>query len=163
MMTMMMIMMMMMTSTTQNIDNDGDDDGDDDDDDDDDRFKRRTSRFLQSPLCFAGCLQNVRSSGQGAIMCNTSSAYHAQYAVCHVTRRDSSAQLEKSRNRIYFSFIFLAETTDRSRRGGNRSTWRKPMTTSFKECHMLKPENSSPNRDSNPHSRIGGRLGKQTC
>ena len=25
------------------------------------------------------------------------------------------------------------------------------------------PENSSPKRDSNPHSSIGGRLGKQTC
>ena len=26
-----------------------------------------------------------------------------------------------------------------------------------------KPENSSPNRDSNQHSSIGGRLGKQMC
>ena len=27
----------------------------------------------------------------------------------------------------------------------------------------LKPEDSSPKRDSNPHSSICGRLGKQTC
>ena len=31
------------------------------------------------------------------------------------------------------------------------------------KCHILKPEDSSPKRDSNPHSSIGGRLGKQTC
>ena len=32
-----------------------------------------------------------------------------------------------------------------------------------KKCHILKPEDSSPKRDSNPHNSIGGRLGKQTC
>ena len=48
--------------------------------------------------------------------------------------------------------------------GGNRSTRRKPPTTSFRKSHILKPENSSPSRDSNPHLNIGGsRLpGKQT-
>ena len=30
----------------------------------------------------------------------------------------------------------------------------------LRKCHM--PENSSPKRDSNPCSSIGGRLGKQT-
>ena len=39
----------------------------------------------------------------------------------------------------------------------------KPLKTSFGKCHILKPENSSPTRDSNPHCSIGGRLGKQTC
>ena len=29
--------------------------------------------------------------------------------------------------------------------------------------HKLKPEGSSPKRDSSPHNSIGGRLGKQTC
>ena len=43
------------------------------------------------------------------------------------------------------------------------STRRKSLTTSFRKCYILKPENSSPKRDSNPHSSIGGRLGKQTC
>ena len=33
----------------------------------------------------------------------------------------------------------------------------------FRKWHILKPEYSSPNQDSNPHSNIGGRLGKQTC
>ena len=40
---------------------------------------------------------------------------------------------------------------------------RKKTMTSFRKCYMLKPENSSPKRDSNPHSSIDGRLGKQTC
>ena len=31
------------------------------------------------------------------------------------------------------------------------------------KCHILKPEDSSPKRDSNPHSSIGARRGKQTC
>ena len=37
-----------------------------------------------------------------------------------------------------------------------------PPATSLKKCHILKPEDSSPKRDSNPHNSIGGRLGKQT-
>ena len=43
------------------------------------------------------------------------------------------------------------------RRGGNRSTWRKPMTTRFKKCYMPEPKNSSPKRDLYPHSSNGGR------
>ena len=35
--------------------------------------------------------------------------------------------------------------------------------TSFRKCHILQPEDSSPKRDSNPCSSIGGRLRKQTC
>ena len=38
----------------------------------------------------------------------------------------------------------------------------KPLA-SFRKCHILKPEDSSPKRDSNPHNSIGGRSGKQTC
>ena len=39
----------------------------------------------------------------------------------------------------------------------------KTLTTSFRKCHILKPEHSSLDRDSNLHSSIGDRLGKQTC
>ena len=39
----------------------------------------------------------------------------------------------------------------------------KTLAMSFTKCHVLKPEDSSPKRDSNPCSSIGGRLGKQTC
>ena len=38
----------------------------------------------------------------------------------------------------------------------------KTLATRFRKCHILKPEDSSPKRDSNPHKSIGGRLGKQT-
>ena len=37
------------------------------------------------------------------------------------------------------------------------------LTTSLRKCQILKPENSSANQDTNPHSSIGGRLGKQMC
>ena len=33
----------------------------------------------------------------------------------------------------------------------------------LQKIHILKPEDSSPKQDSNPHNSIGGRLGKQTC
>ena len=39
----------------------------------------------------------------------------------------------------------------------------KPLATSFRKCHILKPEDSRPNRDSNPLKSIDGRLGEQTC
>ena len=46
--------------------------------------------------------------------------------------------------------------------GRKPETRRKPLATSFSKCHILKPEDSSPKRDSNPHNSIGDRLGKQT-
>ena len=36
-------------------------------------------------------------------------------------------------------------------------------TTSFRKCHILKPENPSPSLYSNPQSSIDGRPAKQTC
>ena len=58
--------------------------------------KSATRDLLQSPHCSTNCLQCVRLSGPGAIVCksracNTSSAYHVQPAVSHLERRDSSA------------------------------------------------------------------------
>ena len=38
----------------------------------------------------------------------------------------------------------------------------KTLVTSFRKCHILKPKDSSPKRDSNPRNSIGSRLGKQT-
>ena len=55
----------------------------------------------------------------------------------------------------------MAEPFNRSKRGGNWSTRRKPLATSFRKCHILQPEDSSPKRDSNPRSSIGARLGKR--
>ena len=53
------------------------------------------------------------------ITCNTLNAYHVQHVV-------------------------LRATVSQSRRGGNRSTRRKPLTTIFRKCHILKPQDSSP-------------------
>ena len=64
---------------------------------------------------------------------------------------------------LYLSMILLVKTINRWMTGGNQSTPRKPLTTSFRKCHILKPENSCPNPDSNPYSSIGGRLGKPAC
>ena len=66
---------------------------------------------------------------------------------------------------MYLTFMLLAEPlTDEGGEGGGggRSTRRKPLATSFRKCHILKPEDSTSKRDSNPHISIGGRLGKQT-
>ena len=100
--------------------------------------------FLQSSHCFANCLlQHVRSSSQSAIVyvqmtCNTC-AHHTI--------------ITKFEVEIAFTLalFLLAETINRRRRGGNQSTRRKPLTTSFRKCHILKPEKSSSNRDSNPY------------
>ena len=64
----------------------------------------------------------------------------------------------QSLNRIYFSFSLLVEPLNWWRKGGNRSTQRKPLATSFRKCHILKPESSSLKWDLNPHNSIGGRL-----
>ena len=34
----------------------------------------------------------------------------------------------------------------------------KPLATSFRKCHILNPEDTSPKRDSNPLNSIRGRL-----
>ena len=47
--------------------------------------------------------------------------------------------------------------------------WRKPeypektAGDELQKNATLRPEDSSPKRDSNPHYSIGGRPGKQTC
>ena len=107
---------------------------------------------LLFPHCAANWTRSLKWPGRKyvQITCNTQSAHHVQHVVCHLVRRDSSA-------RISFSFVLLAETINRRRMG------RKPLTTSFRKCNILKPEHSSPNRDSKQHNSIGGRLGKQTC
>ena len=60
-----------------------------------DRIQRRNSRFLQSPHCSANCLQHVRSSSQGAIVCK-SRAIHRALFICNMscaTWHEGTAQL----------------------------------------------------------------------
>ena len=109
------------------------------------RIQRRYSRFLQSPHSAANCLQHERSSVPAAIVCKSRATHLVLFAckcyvTCHLVRRDSSAIEFDSFNRIYLSFILLAEPLNRWRRGGNRSFRRKPLATSFRKCHM--PEDS---------------------
>ena len=44
------------------------------------------------------------------ITCNTSGAHHMQHVACHMVQKDSSAIKFDILNRIYFSFILLADT-----------------------------------------------------
>ena len=130
-------------------------------------FKGAIRNFLQSLHSAANCL-NMNAQVARAQLC----ANHVQHikrlsraiVMLRATWYEGTAQLlSLSWNRIYLSFISLAEPLNQWRRGGNRRTHRKPLAMSFRKCHILQPKGSSPKRDSNSHSNIGGRLGKQTC
>ena len=59
-------------------------------------FKGAIRDFLQSPHNAANCLQDVRSSGSGAIVCKSRATHRALitckcHVTCHLVRRDSSA------------------------------------------------------------------------
>ena len=43
-----------------------------------------------------------------------------------------------------FQLYFIGWTIKWWGRGGNRSTWRKPLVTSFKKCHILQPKIQAP-------------------
>ena len=94
--------------------------------------------FWQSPLCATNRLQHVHSSGPGRnrlqITCNTLSAYHVQH-VSRATWYEGTAQLlrlTESKSHL-FELYFIGWTSNWWRRGGNRSTRRKPLATSFRK------------------------------
>ena len=95
-----------------------------------------------SPTC------RLKWSGHSRVQitCNTSSAY-VQH-VCHVVQRDSSAIMF---DRVEISFTLAFYFTGWNHKPMKEA--RKPLMTSFRKCHMLKPENSSPDGDSNPLAR----------
>ena len=95
------------------------------------------------------------------ITCNTLNAYHVQHVMCHVVRRDSTAiKFDRLEIAIIFAlFYWLKPLTDE---GGEEYSEKTP-DDELQKCHILKPENSSPNWDLNTHSSIGDRLGKQMC
>ena len=71
-------------------------------------FKGAVRDFLQSPHSAANCLQYVRSSGPGAIVCKSRATHWALimckcHVTCHLVRRDSSAI--KS-DRVEIAFIW---------------------------------------------------------
>ena len=59
-------------------------------------FKGAIRDFIQSPHSAANCLQHVRSSGPGTIVCKSHATHWALimckcYVTCHLVQRDSSA------------------------------------------------------------------------
>ena len=132
------------------------------------RIQRRKSRFLTifSPRRELSLTRTLKWPWRNRVQitCNTSSTYHVQHLVLRATWYKGTAQLlslTELKSHLFQLYLLPEPLTDEE--GGNRSARRKPLTTSFRKCHIPQPENSSPNRDSNPHSSIGGRLGKQTC
>ena len=104
-------------------------------------FSSKTRRFLLF----------VCATRRALITCNTPCA----------TRYEETAQL-LGLTRVEIAFMQLAETINRWKRGGNRSTQRKHPTTSFRNSRIMKPENPSPCRDSSLRFTVGGKclLGK---
>ena len=111
------------TTTTTTNNNNNDDDDNNINNNNNNRIQRRNSRFfLQSPHCTANCLQHIRSSGPGAIVCKSRATHRALITCnmsCYVprgTKGQLSYQVWQSLNRIYLSFILLAEPlTDKGR------------------------------------------------
>ena len=59
-------------------------------------FKGAIRDFLQSPHSAANCLQHVRSSGPGTIVCKSRATYPVLimckcHAICHLVGRDKPA------------------------------------------------------------------------
>ena len=82
-------------------------------------FKGAIQDFLQSPHSAANCLQHIRSSGPGAIVCKSRATHRAHitcncHVTCHLVRRDSSA-IKLDRVEIAFIwalFYWLNHYTD---------------------------------------------------
>ena len=131
--------------------------------------ERRNSRFciISSLCCKLSQTCTLKWSRHNCVQvtCNTWSAYHVQHVVLRVMWYEGTAQLLSLTefHSHLFELYFIGWTINRWRRGENRSTWRKPLATSFRKCRILQPKDSSPKQDSNPHNSIGDRLGKQTC
>ena len=94
-------------------------------------FRGAIRDFLQSPHSAVNCLQHVRSSGLGAIVCKSRATHRTLitckcHDTCHLVRRDSSAiKFDRVEVAFIWTFILLAKPLNRWRRGGNRSIRRK--------------------------------------
>ena len=74
-------------------------------------FKGAIRDFLQSPHSAANCLQHIRSSGPGAIVCKSRATHRALitckcHVTCHLVRRHSSA-VKFDRAEIAFIWALL--------------------------------------------------------
>ena len=118
-------------------------------------IQRRSSRFVYNLLAAPRTVSNTYAQVAKAQSCEN----HVQHierlsrATCCVplgTKGQLSNKVWQSWNRIYFSLTLWAETINRWRREGNRSTRRKPMTTSFRKCHILKARKFNPRASLEP-------------
>ena len=131
--------------------------------DDNNHIERHNSRFLQSPHCAVNCLHHVCSSGPGAIMYK-SRATHQALIMCsmsYATWYKGTAQLLSltSLDHIDFSFMLLAEPFTDEGVEETRVPGENPWQWASKNVTNWSPKI----QNLNPHSSIGGRLGKQTC
>ena len=133
------------------------------------RIQRHNLRFfaISSLRCASSPIRMLKWPGLNCVQitCNTLSAYHMQHVVLGATWYEGTAQLfslTELKSHL-FELYFIGWTIKLWKRGGNWSTRRKSLTMSFRKCYMLKSKDSSPKRNSNLHSGIGGRLGKQMC
>ena len=84
--------------------------------------------LLQSSHCAVNCLQHVRSSGPGTIVCK-SRATHSALVKCNMSCY-ALLSLTESKSHL-FELDFIGWTINWWRRGGNRGTQRTPLATSF--------------------------------
>ena len=80
-----------------------------------------------------------------------------QCAVCHKVQRGSSVKFDRAEMAFILAlFHWLKPLTDEGREETEYLENPPPFPTGFRKCHILKPNSYSPNRDSKPHSGIGG-------
>ena len=104
---------------------------------------------ISSPRCELSPARTLKWPGYNRvqIMCNTLSAHHTQCRVPRGMKGQLSYKVWQSLNRIHLSFILLAEPLNQWRRGGNLSTHRKPLVTSFRNISTKNcTKNCEPNR-----------------
>ena len=137
------------------------------DHDNNDYIERCNSRFfLQSPHCPTNCLQHVRSSGQGEIMC-TSRATYRVLITCNMLcaswyeRTAQRLSLTEFKSRL-FGFILLAETINRWKREETRVPGKKTPDDGLQKMPHTKTRKFKPQRRLKPTLSHWWRLGKQT-
>ena len=114
------------------------------------------------------CLQHVRSSGPGAIVCKY--VQHIQRlsrasVMLRATWYEGTAQLlSLTELKLHlFELYFIAWTIKPMEEGEETDYLEKTPDDKLQKMPHTTAQRFSPKRDSNQRSSIGGRLGKQTC
>ena len=99
------------------------------------------------------CLQHLGSSRQGTTVCKLCAAHQVLtiYSMSqpHVVQKDSSAvgfdRVEMASVTLYLINLLKSLTDEDGEETGVYG--KKTLMTSFRKCHIPKPEHSSPNQD----------------